>query len=76
VVVSCVCVCVCVCVLIKKKIYWDLGHPIYIYKSDQTKNKQKKINILMGKKPLILFYPFDPDGSHMLVSEIKPCKCK
>jgi len=22
------------------------------------------------------FYPFDPDGSHMLVSEIKPCKSK
>ena len=25
---------------------------------------------------IILNYPFDPDGSHMLVSEIKPCKSK
>jgi hypothetical protein len=35
--------------------------------------------LLINKKnglKIYIFYPFDPDGSHMLVSEIKPCKSK
>ena len=50
------------------------GEPLYKKKKKKKKKDQTNKDILMRKENII--YPFDPDGSHMLVSEIKPCKCK